>query len=214
MTLKTFEDQPLPFPLPRRTKKNSVLAFKAFGPDLTCRGFKYEVGKSYKIDGPIVPCEKGFHACEYILDVFEYYLFSLQTRVCVVELFGTIEAERDKLAASDIRILYEIPMYELDLIINKGDRNVGYGNIGDGNNGHFNKGHGNNGHFNKGYGNNGNNNNGNNNNGNNNNGNNNNGNDNQGDRNKGNYNVGHGHKGNYNNKQTILQIIKNLFNLR
>ena len=39
---------------------------------MTCKGFQYEEGKEYHEEEATV-CEKGFHACEYPLDCFNYY---------------------------------------------------------------------------------------------------------------------------------------------
>ena len=39
---------------------------------MTCKGFQYEEGKEYHEEEAIV-CKKGFHACEYPLDCFNYY---------------------------------------------------------------------------------------------------------------------------------------------
>lgn len=41
--------------------------------DMTCRGMRYEVGKSYHVDGNITVCERGLHFCERLTDVFDYY---------------------------------------------------------------------------------------------------------------------------------------------
>ena len=46
--------------------------YKGFNKDMTCKGFQYEEGKEYYEEEAIV-CEKGFHACEYPLDCFNYY---------------------------------------------------------------------------------------------------------------------------------------------
>lgn len=47
-------------------------AYKGFDVDDTCRGFKYEEGKTYHVDEARI-CESGFHACKRPLDCFDYY---------------------------------------------------------------------------------------------------------------------------------------------
>lgn len=39
-------------------------AYKVFNPDWTCRGFQYEIGKTYVHNGDISMCQAGFHACK------------------------------------------------------------------------------------------------------------------------------------------------------
>ncbi len=48
-------------------------AYKAFNHDMTCRDFKFEIGKTYTHEGDISLCNAGFHACEAPLDVLGYY---------------------------------------------------------------------------------------------------------------------------------------------
>ena len=59
--------------------------YKGFDKDLKCRGFKYEIGKTYE-ELTAELCEKGFHACEYPLDVFKYYAPGNMSRYCEVDL--------------------------------------------------------------------------------------------------------------------------------
>ena len=49
-----------------------VIAYKGFKRDMTCKGYQYEDGKTYTTQTADV-CNTGFHACEYPLDVFDYY---------------------------------------------------------------------------------------------------------------------------------------------
>ena len=47
-------------------------AYKGFNPDMTCRGFKFEEGKTYTEDKAEL-CKSGFHACLDPLEVLRYY---------------------------------------------------------------------------------------------------------------------------------------------
>ena len=88
--------------------EQKIKAYKAFDKDLSCRGFKYEVGKEYEETGDIKACEKGFHACPYPLDVFGYYT-PAGSRFCEVEQSGKIDdSESDKVCSSKIRIGAEL----------------------------------------------------------------------------------------------------------
>lgn len=88
--------------------EQKIKAYKAFDKDLSCRGFKYEVGKEYEETGSIKACEKGFHACPYPLDVFGYYA-PAGSRFCEVEQSGKIDdSESDKVCSSKIRIGAEL----------------------------------------------------------------------------------------------------------
>jgi len=90
-----------------------IKAYKGFDKDLSCRGFKYEVGKEYEETDDIKACEKGFHACPYPLDVLGYYA-PAGSRFCEVEQSGKIDdSESDKVCSSKIRIGAELDIMGL-----------------------------------------------------------------------------------------------------
>ena len=86
-----------------------IRAFKGFDKDLKCRGFQYKIGAEFKHEGNAVPCESGFHSCEYPFDVFSYYQPS-DSRYCEVEIDGDMKRDGgdSKIASTKIRIGAEI----------------------------------------------------------------------------------------------------------
>ena len=95
--------------------KKTITAYKGFDKDLKCRDFQYEIGKEYEIDGEIKVCEKGFHACENPLEVFNYYLLDKDcdlARFCEVEQSGNIDKENSttKICSSKIKIKAELKL--------------------------------------------------------------------------------------------------------
>ena len=99
--------------------KNIIHSYKGCDKDLKCRGFAYEIGKDYEQDGKIKCCNNGFHACEFPLDVFNYYAPGENSRYCTVTQSGVTDKEEgdSKVASSKIHIETEIG---LDGIIKAG----------------------------------------------------------------------------------------------
>lgn len=87
-----------------------IISYKGFDSSLRCRGFQYEVGKDYEQEGNIKCCENGFHACEFPLEVFNYYAPGENSRYCTVTQSGEMDKREDdsKVASSKIHIETEI----------------------------------------------------------------------------------------------------------
>ena len=90
-------------------EEKKIIAYKGFDKNLKCREFQYEVGKEYEMDGDIKCCERGFHACESPLEVFDHYDM-LNSRFAEVEQSGEIDKEEDttKVCSSKIKIKAEL----------------------------------------------------------------------------------------------------------
>ena len=87
-----------------------VLAYKGFDANMQCRGFQFEIGKTYTHEGTVEACSSGFHACENPFEVWNYYPLNGSNKFCSVELSGAISRheEDSKIAAATISIKAEI----------------------------------------------------------------------------------------------------------
>ena len=174
--------------------------YKVFEPDWTCRGFQYEVGKTFEEDVTPSCCNRGFHFCKELKDCFNYYPFNPDNKVAKVIAVGEIDEESDdsKCCTNKIQIVEEISWEDVLRMVNLGKGNAGLCNSGNRNSGNRNSGNRNSGNCNSGNRNSGNCNSGNWNSGNRNSGNWNSGNCNSGDWNSGNRNSGNCNSGNWN----------------
>ena len=86
-----------------------IIAYKAMNPDMTCRGKKYEVGKTYFEDKADC-CNKGMHACENPFEVLRYYPMKNNPRFFEVECGGEISKsdEGSKLACTELTVKGEL----------------------------------------------------------------------------------------------------------
>jgi hypothetical protein len=205
-----------------------MMKIKGFDEDLKCRGYQFEIGKTYEIKlpdgyeltGDDLCSDKVFHYCDSLRNVHGYYSVNPDdhNRFCEIEVLGDEVTGGNKCGSNKIKIIREIVGEELDILrglikgntglfnsghrnsgnFNSGHRNSGNYNSGDCNSGDCNSGNYNSGNFNSGNCNSGNCSSGNCNSGNCNNGNRNSGDYNSGYCNSGNFNSGHRNSGNYN----------------
>mgnify|MGYP003553390782 FL=1 len=92
-----------------------VIVYKGMNSNMSCRGFQYEIGKTYKTD-KVKLCECGFHACLNPRDVLDYYPHYRASRYFNVKLSGDIAKCGNfdtKVAATEITILEEINIDEI-----------------------------------------------------------------------------------------------------
>ena len=96
------------------TQEQPIITVKGFNQNLQCRGYQFEVGKTYTHEGPVKVCQSGFHAVEYALDVLGYYPPS-DSRYCVVEQSGQVgrHADDSKIVSASITIQAEIKLPQL-----------------------------------------------------------------------------------------------------
>ena len=92
-----------------------IVAYKGFDAQLQCRGFQFEVGKTYEHDGHVSLCRSGFHACEVPFDVWGYYPLGTSEYARVTLDGVTDQKEFDSKRVAK-RITIEAKLSLLDLI--------------------------------------------------------------------------------------------------
>ena len=68
-----------------------MIIYKGTDKGMRCRGFQFVLGKEY-VEEEAKLCVKGFHGCEYPLDVFAYYA-PAASRFFVAELDGVTDED-------------------------------------------------------------------------------------------------------------------------
>ncbi|HFZ1920602.1 TPA: hypothetical protein ACIJX2_000018 [Serratia marcescens] len=115
-----------------------ITTYKGFKQDLTCRGFQFEMGKTFEHKSKVEACSGGFHSCEYPLDCFSYYP-PAESRYAETIASGEVSREDggdSKIASATITIKAEISMHQMvtraiEWIWSKVDRSLEQTNTGD-----------------------------------------------------------------------------------
>ena len=117
---------------------------KGFDKDLRCRGFQFEVSKTYETgaaDEDLKLCsDTVFHFCRSLQQVHDYYNVNNDNRYCEIEVLGRLIEDDCKCGSNKIRVVREISNGELQYLkghnqgntglFNTGSRNVGDCNVG------------------------------------------------------------------------------------
>lgn len=92
--------------------------YKAFKPDMTCKNYQYEIGKTSKYKGDVKIYESGFHYVTNMFDLFNYYSgeYGKDFIICEVEV-GKISKERANNSKRVCKKLTPIKKLEFDEVI-------------------------------------------------------------------------------------------------
>ena len=139
-----------------------MIGYKAFDENLQCRGFQFEVGKTYETgrakEDLRLCSDTVFHFCRELhrIENVSNYCIS-KSRVCEVIAEGDVVTDGDKFGTNKLFILREIPREELNEYnnwnsgsCNSGNWNSGSWNSGNCNSGSWNSGNCNSGNWNSG----------------------------------------------------------------
>ena len=131
-----------------------MIGYKCTDMDGCCRGFKFEVGKTYTKDTPKEELEcctgKVFHFCRELYAIEKESDYKLTESRLFEVIAGDFVRDGDKYGTNSLTILREIKGEEKLDLINSGDCNSGHRNSGDRNSGNRNSGNRNSGNCNSG----------------------------------------------------------------
>jgi hypothetical protein len=88
-----------------------VEGYKGTDKDMKCRDFQYELNKEFKCDSNIELCDKGFHFCLKLQDVFDYYNLKKDNRFFKVKGLVRKEDYNYIIERRGIRSFYTIGGY-------------------------------------------------------------------------------------------------------
>ena len=90
--------------------------YKALSMDMRAvngNGMQYEMGRLYSVKGDVIPCENGFHFCQVIEELNDYYYLK-NSRIFEIEAYGKIEECGCKCVAEKIQLVKELTTKEIN----------------------------------------------------------------------------------------------------
>jgi len=81
----------------------TIKGYKATDKNLQCRGYQFEIGKTYTHDGEISLCNSGFHFCENPLDVLGFYNLC-ESEFLAVESAGKCKKDNKKTVTNKLKV--------------------------------------------------------------------------------------------------------------
>lgn len=87
--------------------------YKGTDKDMRCRGFQFELGKTYRAQGEIKICRNGFHFCKNLGSVFEYYPPNDGNRFFEIEAREPVNRKFSKYVTAEISFIRELSAKEI-----------------------------------------------------------------------------------------------------
>jgi hypothetical protein len=99
------------------------IGYKGFNKHLVCREQKFEIGATYyKVEAnhkPKLCSNDGYHYCNTLGKVFNYYRNEGGNRFCEIEILGNITEDNEKSITTYFRIIRELYKEEINKILEK-----------------------------------------------------------------------------------------------
>ena len=93
-----------------------VKGYKMLKSDMTTLygNMTYEIGKTYKLEGNIIPCKRGYHFCEELTDCLSYYRNrDNDKRFFEIEAGNNILEHENKYVTDEITLIRELTIDEV-----------------------------------------------------------------------------------------------------
>lgn len=90
----------------------SNIAYKGTDKNMRCRGLQYQLNEKVESGGAVRCADKGFHSCEFPLDVFSYYPPAEGTRLFEVKFGGQVDRDESdsKIASAELTLKVELDL--------------------------------------------------------------------------------------------------------